>query len=299
MSVSVIIPSYNAQDTIEKALNSIDGQDFDFEIETIVIDCSDTKDVEDICLKYKSVKYHYEEKRFNPGIGRNIGANIASGDLLFFVDSDVNLDETTISNAWEYYQKGHMIFGGVIELDTDVDHSVSSYVEFMFFNHECQRNRPECIRRNLSSAMMFIDRNIFLEEGGFKNIPRMQDTEFTERLVSKGYELTFTPTIVALQIQNSAIGKVLKKIYINGRNIYYIRYRLMNTAKKSIFFILLPVLSSLKVIRIIVRHLLYSSSKDRIITIFLAPLILLCGYVWMFGIYHAMIFGGGISQNRE
>ena len=62
--------------------------------------------------------------------------------------------------------------------------------------------------------------------GGFADIPRMQDTELTERIRnSSGTQLGFEPSVVGYQIQDSNLKKVLKKIYITGNNIYFLRYQ--------------------------------------------------------------------------
>lgn len=299
MNISIVIPCYNSQDTIPSTLESIAKQKADFPYEVIVVDCSESKAVENICQGFSFVKYHHEEERFNPGIGRNIGAKLATGKLLLFVDSDVVLESSALENAWNYYQEGNKIFGGASELNLDANPNIASYLEHFFFNSESQRGRPACTRSSLSSALMFIEREIFLSEHGFKNIPRMQDTELTERLVKKGCTLMFNPKVIGFQIQDSALGKVLRKILINGKNLYFIRYKEQEMTKKLFLFLLLPLLSTLKILRIIGRHLLYQNNKNRLITLLLSPLLLFSSWVWMVGMYNSMIFGGDISTKRD
>ena len=154
-------------------------------------------------------------------------------------------------------------------------------------------------RNNLSSALMIVSKKLFIKEGGFKDIPRMQDTEFTERLTSKGIKLLFIPNVVGYQEQDSPMSKVLKKIYINGVNLYAIRYRPnMFFLKKALFFISLPILALLKIIRIIIRHLMYQNFRGKLITVSLIPLLLLSGICWMSGFYNSMIFESGIRKDR-
>ena len=204
MNVSVVIPSYNAQDNLLGTLDALAAQNFNGELEVVVVDCSDTTAVEELCKKYSIAKYHHETNRFNPGKGRNIGSNIAQGELLVFVDADVVLEENAIQNAWDFYQKGHAIFGGALELnEKTVNPTLASYIEHYYFNSESQMHRPVCERPNLSSALMIFKRSLFLEVGGFKDIPRMQDTELTERLRKEGHSLSFCPGVVGLQIQDS------------------------------------------------------------------------------------------------
>ena len=109
----------------------------------------------------------------------------------------------------------------------------------------------------------------------------------------------FNPKVIGFQIQDSALGKVLRKILINGKNLYFIRYKEQGMAKKLFFFLLLPLLSTLKILRIIGRHLLYQNNKNRFITLLLSPLLLFSSWVWMAGMYNSMIFGGDISTKRD
>lgn len=300
MNVSVVIPSYNAQDNLVGTLDALERQEFSGTLEVVVTDCSDTNAVKQLCAKYGFVKYHYENERFNPGKGRNIGAEIADGDLLVFVDSDVVLQKDAIEQAWSFFQSGKEIFGGALELNEQTAKpTIASYIEHYYFNSESQMHRPVCERPNLSSALMVFKRSIFIEVGGFKDIPRMQDTELTERLRRAEHKLYFCPRVVGLQIQDSPLNKVFRKIFIVGKNMYFIRYQGSNKLKKVALFILLPLITTLKIARIVVRHSVYNDWRRRLIALALSPLLLIAGSYWMFGLYRSMIFGGEISKKRD
>ncbi len=298
IEVSVVIPSYNAQDALPNTITALKNQSLSESIEIIVVDCSEESHVRQICLDF-NVRYHHESERFNPGIGRNIGAKLAKGKLIVFVDADVVLMPNALEEAWNFYSLGNTAFGGALELNEQQSTSIASYLEHYFFNHESQKGRPTCSRSNLSSALMLLDRELFLDQGGFKNIPRMQDTEMTERLLASGVRLSFTPNVVGLQTQDSPMNKVLRKIFINGRNLYFIRYQKQSFVKKCVLFLLLPLLATLKMARVIVRHLRFQTPRQKLITVGISPLLFISGYIWMFGLYRSMLLGGGISTKRD
>lgn len=299
MDISIVIPSYNTQSTIGDTLQSLETQNTALAWEVILVDCSEHDEVEQVANRYQRVHYHHRATRFNPGEGRNIGAGIAQGQLLVFLDSDVVLAPASLQAAWDNFMAGRRIFGGALELDTQKSQGLAPYLEHFFFNHESQAGRPFCERSNLSSALMCFSREIFLAEGGFKDIPRMQDTELTERLRSKGHTLYFCPDVLAYQTQDSPLDKVLRKIFINGQNLYYIRYRPGITAlRKAAFFILLPPVTLIKTLRIAGRHLLYQSARNRLVTLALLPALLVGGAWWMAGFYHALITEKGIGTTR-
>lgn len=297
--ISIIIPSYNAQDNIDLCLKALIVQEVSFQYEIIVVDCSEHARVKDVCERYTQVRYIKQTERFNPGEGRNIGVRTAEGKLLMFIDSDVILENNAISNAWTFYQGGHKVFGGALELYSRRKCNLASYLEHYYFNHESQKNRPVCIRANLSSALLCFDKELFIKHHGFKNIPRMQDTELTERVQSQGTQLFFSPSVVGYQIQNSSIVRVLEKIYITGINLYLIRYKNKVTlVKKILFTLFLPVLSFLKISRIIMRNLKFHDISGKVITFFLIPGLYFCGLLWTLGFYKALLMNAEMSDKR-
>lgn len=299
MDISVVIPSYNTQDGIGATLTNLSEQQTERSLEIVLVDCSAHDEVAKVAARFPKVRYAHRQQRFNPGEGRNIGARLAQGELLMFIDADVHLAPHAFDAAWQAFCSGKDVFGGALELNTEACADTAAYLEHYFFNHESQALRPACERNNLSSALMCFRRETFLAAGGFKDIPRMQDTELTERLRKQGQKLFFCPDILGLQIQDSPLRKVLKKIYINGQNLYYIRYKPSITpAKKMALYLLLPALGALKIGRIIGRHLLYQSWKNKLRTLILIPFFTLGVGYWVTGFYNALWTGKGIGKDR-
>jgi len=297
VDISVVIPSYNTASTIGQTLEALSRQVTTRSFEIVVVDCSADDSVQSICERFARVRVLREAKRFNPGEGRNIGARAAAGRLLIFVDADVHLSESALDAAFAYYEAGHSMFGGALELD-ESEATSASYLEHYFFNHEAQALRPACPRANLSSALMVVERELFLSAGGFADIPRMQDTELSERMARRGVSLSFTPSVLGYQVQDSPMPQVLRKVRVNGRNLYFIRYGEASWLRNGLFFFLLPAMALAKVTRIVTRHLRYQDARRRGITLRLVPLLYLAGAHWMVGFYDALIFRRGISQTR-
>lgn len=297
LDLSVVIPSYNTASTIGKTLEALARQSTTRQREVIVVDCTADDSVALVCARFPTVRVLREAERFNPGEGRNIGARAATGRLLVFVDADVHLAEGALEAAMAYYEAGHFMFGGALELD-ESEATTASYLEHWFFNHEAQAGRPECPRQNLSSALMMVERELFSSAGGFADIPRMQDTELSERMARRGVTLTFTPTVFAHQVQDSTLSAVLRKVRLNGQNLYFIRYGEASWLRRALFFLLLPLMTVAKVTRIVLRHLKYQDARKRLVTLRLIPLLYWAGLHWMLGFYSALIFRRGISQSR-
>ena len=88
--ISVIIPVYNASDTLDRCLCSVMDQTYDF-FEVILVDDGSVDDSPAICDRYAE-----EDSRFrvihkaNGGVSsaRNAGLQVAKGDFLMFLDAD-------------------------------------------------------------------------------------------------------------------------------------------------------------------------------------------------------------------
>lgn len=91
MKLSVIVPVYNTEDYLEKCIESIIQQDYK-NIEIIIINDGSIDNSEKIIKKYKKKypKLIKNIKQANKGqaYSRNVGLDLANGELITFVDSD-------------------------------------------------------------------------------------------------------------------------------------------------------------------------------------------------------------------
>lgn len=96
MKISVIVPVYNAEKTIEKCVESIEANDYkDVEI-ILVEDCSKDRSwqvCEKLSEKYSNVKCLSNERNRGVSYTRNQGLKIATGEYTMFIDSDDWIDE--------------------------------------------------------------------------------------------------------------------------------------------------------------------------------------------------------------
>ena len=117
--VSVVIPVFNSEKTIEKTINSILRQDYK-KIEIVIVNDFSNDNSENIIkniingLDKKSkikIKYIKNEKNLGPAATRNIGINNSIGEVIFFTDSDCYIPESWISKIVQEYSSEEI--GGV------------------------------------------------------------------------------------------------------------------------------------------------------------------------------------------
>lgn len=108
--VSIVIPIYNAEKTLEACLNSVLNQTAsDYEI--VLIDDGSTDQSADICRSYitkygEKVRY-FRQENSGPATARNKGIDNSKGKYVGFVDADDTIVPNmiqTMSEAAEHYQ---------------------------------------------------------------------------------------------------------------------------------------------------------------------------------------------------
>ncbi|MFH1612729.1 MAG: glycosyltransferase [bacterium] len=117
--ISVIIPTYNAAQYIEKSLKSVLNQTYkDFEI--IIVDDGSTDNTKEVLKPYlSSIIYIYQQNK-KQAFARNIAIKKAQGDYIAFLDADdFWLPETLEIQklSLDLYPEIAMVFGNIIEFD--------------------------------------------------------------------------------------------------------------------------------------------------------------------------------------
>lgn len=99
-SISIIIPTYNSISTLESTLYTINKQSLsnkEFKLlEVIIIDDGSIDQTKKILTNYNRYKFHlkyFKQPNSGRAIARNMGGNIASGDIIIFIDSDILLEK--------------------------------------------------------------------------------------------------------------------------------------------------------------------------------------------------------------
>ena len=147
--VSIIIPSYNVEDYIYRAIESSLEQTYK-NVEIVIIDDGSTDRTWDIIEEYsKKDECIHPLKQSNKGVSyaRNEGLKIASGDLIIFLDSDDWLEKTAVEILVELAENNK-------ERLVCVDRS------FAYFD---ENSAIYCIKQNLNEKTATLDRNQSLE----------------------------------------------------------------------------------------------------------------------------------------
>lgn len=86
--ISVIMPVYNNETYVSKAIESVLNQTIK-DLELIIINDGSTDNTESVIKNYNDdrIKYYYQ-KNSGPGAARNYGMSLSKGEFIAFIDSD-------------------------------------------------------------------------------------------------------------------------------------------------------------------------------------------------------------------
>ena len=114
--VSVIIPLYNSEKCIYDALLSIRGQTYE-NIEVIIIDDGSTDSSGIIADEFCQIdqRFHcYHISNAGVSNARNIGIKKATGEKIYFMDSDDIIESTMLENLLTDYHNYDLVICGLI-----------------------------------------------------------------------------------------------------------------------------------------------------------------------------------------
>ena len=191
IQISFVYPYYEKKDTILTSINSILSQQPTLcqmsQVEIIVID-DGSEDTSVSTILPPQVMYVWRNK-FNYGISRcrNLGAKIANGKYLVFVDPDLVFNPGYIDSILRGFQEfnDRTVFTGYLH-DYHYDGCDDPRVAFgVWENPNIATDRFMC----LAGGNMAIHRDLFMEVGGFDDdliYGEVEDTLF-------GYQLSQRP----------------------------------------------------------------------------------------------------------
>ena len=202
--VTVIMPVYNRQIYIQRAINSVLNQTYkNWELMAVDDGSQDYSPhlLEIYQANYPKIKVIHQNHKFLPA-ARNNGIKNSHGDFITFIDSDDEYSNDHIALRLNYFKENpetDFIYGGV------------KVIGNQFVPDKYNPKKLIHLSKCTIGATFFGKRNVFVEIGGFKDIQYSEDSEFLER-VNKNYKVrkVYFPTyIYHREVSDSITNKFL------------------------------------------------------------------------------------------
>ncbi|MFY0594225.1 glycosyltransferase family 2 protein [Roseivirga sp.] len=219
-SISIIIPAHQVGALLNQCLQSI----IDF-----------GNGVKEVILVLDGIPYKQEQLYLTtvpdliverlavnrgPAHARNHGVQHASGDVMFFLDSDVQLLPDTIGRVKSHFEKSHATEAIIGSYDKEPYETslVSKYRNLLHhFTHQTTSEQAA----TFWGACGAIKRDVFNEIGGFNvafDKPSVEDIELGYRLIKAGYTIHLEKHLQVKHLKKWTVGSMLHTdIFLRAR----------------------------------------------------------------------------------
>ena len=109
--ISIYIPAYNAEKTIEQSINSIKEQSINVN-EILVIDDNSNDNTKEIIKKFSDIKIITNKNNMGLGYNRNLALKESTNDIVGAIDADVVLDKHWLETLLKNLGKNQIVMSG-------------------------------------------------------------------------------------------------------------------------------------------------------------------------------------------
>jgi GT2 family glycosyltransferase len=221
--ISVVVPTHNRAAAVLRLLHSLERHhtmDGGLEVVVVADGCSDST-VADVRLQTWPFEVEVvETAACGAGAARNAGARRATGELLVFLDDDVEVERTALNVHAAAHAADERLVGlgylpPVITGRTLFANTLRGWWEAMF--DEPRRPGHRYDYRNLLTGHFSIRRDRFLELGGFdERFTCHEDYEFGYRAIRHGLTFRFLPHAVAWHHDVTTLARALERKRAEG-----------------------------------------------------------------------------------
>lgn len=176
--VSVIVPVYNEEKTIEDTINSLISLEGNKEI--IIVDGGSSDKTFEIAANHiDRNKYNIIKSEKGRANQMNSGVKASNGSVLWFLHSDSRIEKDSILDIKKAVSDG--ADGGCFSLYFHDYYNIK--LRFISWSSNL---RAKYLKLIFGDQGMFMTRDLFNKVGGFQNIPIMEDWEMSKAMYKNG-----------------------------------------------------------------------------------------------------------------
>jgi len=190
--VSIIIPSYQEEKYIENTLKSLRNQDFKDEFEIIVVDGNSKDKTAKIARRYADKVI--VSRRRGIALQRNLGAKLARGEILLFIDADTFLWYNGLKEIVKAFEEDGVIGATCPLLPSSP--KLYTLLYYSIYNQFCKsslKTKPQ-----VAGGVVAYRKDAFFRVNGFnEKLKMLEDFDLSER-ISKLGKIKFVETTFAI-----------------------------------------------------------------------------------------------------
>tara|TARA_Y100000768_G_C23936893_1_gene663013 strand:- start:548 stop:1414 length:867 start_codon:yes stop_codon:yes gene_type:complete len=225
LNVSLYIPVYNGELTIESVLKSVLKLNPGPE-EIIVVNDGSTDRTKEILKDYKD-KIHIIDNPSNMGLAhsRNVGVSKSKHENIAALDADVEVDQYWLKNLYETKNKYKSSISGGTLIEKYKDKNIYNFWRHI---HATQNNYGlndiENLGKPLAGSNTLLSKSDWKRVGGYEVQYKTngEDTTFCQKLLSNNCKISFSSRAKAFHLRNDNLKTLVNSVrraYIYGSGL--------------------------------------------------------------------------------
>lgn len=211
LNISVVIPVYNAQETLSRVLKSILPELLDGD-QIIVADDRSDDDSAMIVNDIDRVEYVSSDHLSGAAGTRNAGASLAENEWILFVDSDAVPPEGWRKLLGDKMSLNYQGIQAIYGSDAPGNGAFTFYKNYYYHYTFAKRIRSECVQ-GCATFFFAVQRALFNDLGGFDEEmsgASVEDAEFAARLTGSGGRILLIPELQVYHLRQYSFTEFLR-----------------------------------------------------------------------------------------
>lgn len=216
-NVSIVVPCFNSEKTIEKCINALLNQNYSCDYEIVMVDDGSSDKTSEIIKKKKKIKYLFQ-KNSGPAKARNNGWKHTTGDIVVFTDSDCVPENDWLLEMVKPFDKIKNIgaVGGAYNKTINNDSKLANLIgEEIMFRY---RNIGKYTDAH-GSYCLAVKRDVLKTVNGFNEsypVATAEDWDLCYKIQKAGYKLYFNQKAKTGHYHPTDLKKYLKTQFRHG-----------------------------------------------------------------------------------
>lgn len=207
LALSVIVPAHKVGPTLKRSLHAIKSTLTRVDELIVVLDGATGH-----LPEFEKTTVLQLEGPVGPAVARNAGASAAAGDIIVFVDSDVEVHTDTLEKIRQAFTQNPEL-AAVIGSYDDAPDDASLLSRYRNLLHHFTHHRSSRVAQTFWGACGAMRRDVFNSLGGFDERfpkPSVEDIELGYRAHQQGYRLELRKEILVKHLKSWGFMEIVR-----------------------------------------------------------------------------------------
>ncbi len=225
--VSIIITTFNNEQTIEECLKSVSELAYNQNtLELIIVDGGSTDETVKIAKKYSTKVF---STPLNAPAAYNYAMKHTNSPILGFIDADAKIEKEWLNKLLPHMTDPKVagVSGGIETWNIE-----NAWARSIGYDMKNRYARIEKYAIRIATMNLLLKKHMIEEAGGFdENLPSQYDTDLGFRITSLGYKIKYEPTAKCYHFNRTTIRAFFRQQLQYGKNTLRLYFKHVDLAR--------------------------------------------------------------------